>query len=169
MTRPPVLSRRHVLRTGVLAAAAAVALAGCADHRGTAGSTRAVADESDQEVELLTGAITGEQTLLAFCLRLRRTHPDLADALVPIVAGQRAHVRRLADSLTEPPPDTRPPPVPVPRDRARALSSMRRQVATAERERMANCLDATSGLLARLLASVSASHAVTLAAVQDAR
>ena len=80
----------------------------------------------------------------------------------PVVTGQRAHVRVLSDSLTEAPTIRRGRPPKVPSDTSAALKLLRDQVAAAEQDRAADCLDATSGLLARLLASTSASHATTV-------
>jgi hypothetical protein len=117
---------------------------------------------TDPDVVLLTQAIRDEAALLAVCLRISRVRHDLLGLVRPITAGQRAHVHHLSASLSNQ-PDLRPPRrIRVPSSRRGALLLLRRQVSAAEQARLADCLHATSGLLARLLASVSASHAVTL-------
>ncbi len=121
----------------------------------------------DPDVALLTAAIQQEKTLLALAVATLRRHGDQARVVQPVVSRQRAHVTRLTASLTEPPALRRGPPPVVLRRAPAALKILRDQVSTAEQHRLSDCLDATSGLLARLLASVSASHATTVEALRS--
>lgn len=117
---------------------------------------------TDPDVILLTRAIRDEVALLAACLRVSREQHDLVDLVRPITAAQLAHVHHLRVSLSHH-LDLRPPRrIRVPSSKRGALVFLRHQVSAAEQSRLADCLHATSGLLARLLASVSASHAMTL-------
>jgi hypothetical protein len=126
-----------------------------------AGVGEAVASE-DSDVDILTAAIQDEARLLALAAATLRRHRPLAAQVQPVVTGQRAHVKVLSDSFTEAPTIRRGRPPKVPSDASAALRLLRHQVAAAEQDRAADCLDATSGLLARLLASTSASHATTV-------
>lgn len=172
VVRAQPMSRRHVLRGGALAVT--IAASGCTGEDGKAPApddpsppTETAPDDPD--VALLTKAIRDETALLAFCERLRRRQPQLARVIAPISVRQRAHVRRLSASLTERPERDPAGHPTVPPQRKAALGEFREQLSAAEQARLEDCLGATSGLLARLLASVSASHAATLEAVRELR
>lgn len=123
---------------------------------------------NDSDVAVLTSAIGAEAVLLELCSNTRRRHPELQSLVTPVLSRQRAHVRRLTDTLAEPPafPSWS---ATVPGTRSGALTALTAAFSAAEQDRLADCLGATSGLLARLFASVSASHAVTVEAVRAAR
>jgi hypothetical protein len=170
VTDPSTLSRRAVMRAGLGGAAlgAAALVAGCAARSSSSGSGSRVADD-EPDVRLLTAAIQDEAGLLGLGVVTGRQHRELADVVRPLVARQRAHVRELSAGLTEPPDIHRGQPGPVPASTATALASLSHAVATAEAARLDDCLAATSGLLARLLASVSASHGTTVETLRAAR
>lgn len=123
---------------------------------------------SDDEA-LLRVALADEEELLAYCAAVLPKHRGLATLVRPVRQRQRQHVdtfrsalrrRRLADS----PPDVHAP------DRASsALAEVLRLAAAAQRHRFSDCLEAESGRLARLLASTSASHAVTVDVLRAAQ
>lgn len=134
-------------------------------------STTATGDipADDSDVAVLTSAIGAEAVLLELCSSTRRRHPELLSLVTPVLARQRAHVRRLTDSLEAPPASPSPPAPTVPGSRTGALKALTAAFSAAEQNRLDDCLGASSGLLARLFASVSASHAVTVEAVRAAR
>jgi hypothetical protein len=116
----------------------------------------------DADVVLVSAAVADESALLSYSVRSGRAHPELASVVAPITARQRVHVRELTSVVTElpePVPAGRPD---VPGSRQAALTKLRRLVAAAEQARLDDSLAAESGLLARLLASASASHAATV-------
>jgi hypothetical protein len=112
----------------------------------------------DPDVGLVEAAIADERAILVYCTRDPLRHPPAVLRL--IAAQQRQHVRALRAALTDPGRDTvatvppRPPSVTAMRTTARSL------LLGAQRQRRADALAAESGLLARLFASLSASHAV---------
>jgi hypothetical protein len=79
---------------------------------------------------------------------------------------QWAIVKALTDAMTDPTVSVRPP-LDVPRRDKATLRKLTALLAAAEESRLADCLAAESGLLARLLASVSASHAVAVEQVRS--
>ena len=91
---------------------------------------------------------------------MNERRPLLKPVLAPLVTQQRAHVAALRAALT----DSGRRPGSTPRrfrgNRDDALRRVRSALVDAQRNRRADALAASSGLLARLLASVSASHAV---------
>jgi len=177
VTQPRPLSRRTVVRGGVtlVALGAASVLTACAADDKRSGTTAGHAeagsagpsDESD--VDLVTLAVQDETQLLALAAATVRRHRPLAPLVQPVVSRQRAHVSVLSDSLTEPPNVKRGRPPKVPASEQAALTLLRNRVAAAEQDRSADCLDATSGLLARLLASTAASHATTVEILRGTR
>lgn len=166
MVTPPrsrrLLARREVVRTGLAAAAgiaAAAALAACADPEAATVSSTA---SPDADVTLLTKAVASEGQLLGLAVATLHEHRDQRDVVQPLVNRQRTHVRRLRTSLTGAPDLRRGRPPAVPGGSAAAITALRDAVSAAEQARLEDCLAATSGLLARLFASVSASHATTV-------
>ncbi|MEP6650962.1 MAG: hypothetical protein ABJA74_13810 [Lapillicoccus sp.] len=167
----PSLSRRLLLQGAALSGAGA-AVGGCAsspdaaDGRSRSGSAAApVADSgaasASPDVRLVESAIADERALLDDCLAGAATFTGLAPVLDPIAARQREHLARLRAALTSGAPGRPSHPRRVPGDRAAALRRVRRSVVDAQRARRTDALAADSGPLARLLASMSASHAVT--------
>lgn len=151
--------------------AAAGTLAGCgsvpvaAERSADAGVRPGQATPLDPDVLRVRNAIAAEERLLALTTATARRHRAARAVLAPAIAGQAQHVRRLRGSLTDldPPPARSRPHVP-PRAEA-ALAAVARQAAAVRDARLADCRDATAGLLAELLGSIAASHAVTIAAL----
>lgn len=111
---------------------------------------------------LLLAAIADEEDLLGYCVAVLSQHRGLATVAAPVRQRQRQHVDTFRSALRrlDPPPTRREVLVPA---RARtAEDKLRRLIAAAQRSRFEDCLKADSGPLARLLASTSASHAVTV-------
>ena len=116
----------------------------------------------DEDIALLTRAIADEESLLNFSTTAARRFPADRAVLNGVVALQRLHVSRLRASLSNLHPPVTRTSARVPRhidDLKTALAAVEAQE---HRDRAANCLAATSGLLAQLFASIAASHAVTV-------
>ena len=164
----PSASRRSVLQVAGLGIAAA--LTGCTLSDGSTSARRTTTPPAptggqpvDADVVLLTRAIADEEVLLDYCRDLVGAHPTLVELVRPVQARQRDHVGALRAALTraDPRPAQRPPGR-VPGKARVAVTTLTQLASGAEQERFADCLAAESGLLARLLASISASHAVTV-------
>jgi hypothetical protein len=149
-------------------------LAGCSGddepsaHPSTA-ATSSVGGPADADAELVHAALADEQRLLGVVAAARAAHPSLKAALDPRIRIQTAHIDALRNSLAEPPSQ---PPSTTPRlpRKLRALDRfLTRQLIATSRRRSADCLAAESGALARLLASVAASHTVGAMAWERAR
>jgi hypothetical protein len=188
MTGEPALSRRALLRcaaAGAASAAALSALTGCTstEHRSgrrtpggvdsgapvdttTPGDT---APRVDADVALLVRSIADERRLLAYGDRASARHTRLAAELAPVRQLQRKHVAVMEQALPRS-AAKRPPSHPrVPRRSTAARAELVTLVHRAERSRLADCLAAESGVLARLFASASASHATTLKLLVERR
>lgn len=177
-SRPqPTPSRRTLLRAA-LASVGVAAIGGCTVTVSGAGSPTARPAPGSAPVSgagsapgtpagtaadaaLVTAATADEQRLLRLCRATVAAHPRLRPALGPVLNGQRAHVLRLRRVLTlrSGGPSEAGPTVAVRPEQAQAALS--RSFEAAGRRRRADCLAASFGPLASLLASVAASHAVT--------
>jgi hypothetical protein len=173
-TSPP-LSRRLLLQGAALTGAAAT-LSGCASRamhrRGVASSgSETPGDQhhagpygtgsgSDRDVRLVLAAIGDERAVLGDCLGCLAAVPALRPALAPVVAEQRQHIDALKHALTNPAHLAKATTRPFRGNRTDALTRVRVSLAHAQKSRRTDALAAESGLLARLLASISASHAV---------
>jgi hypothetical protein len=133
------------------------AVAGRLHEPRVAGSS---ATGSGPDVRLLRAAIADEHALLLTCLSSLHGRPLLKPVLAPLVTQQRAHVAALRAALTDAGRRPRSTPRRFRGSRDDALRRVRSALIDAQRNRRADALAASSGLLARLLASVSASHAV---------
>jgi hypothetical protein len=168
------LSRRGLLQ-GVALTGAGAALGGCGVRAGdrarpaaggrlykqrVAGSS---ATGSGPDLRLLRAAIADEHALLLTCLSSLHGRQQLKPVLAPLVAQQRAHVAALRAALTDAGRRPRSTPRRFRGTRDDALRRVQSALVDAHRNRRADALAASSGLLARLLASVSASHAVAAA------
>ncbi len=114
------------------------------------------------DVGLVVRAIADEEELLAFCQRARTRHRALATQLDPLVGRQRRHVKVLRGALSDLHPRPATGSAGVPASIVATLTSLRRLSERNADKRRHECLAASSGRLARLLASVSASHAMTV-------
>jgi hypothetical protein len=159
-----------VIQTAALGAA--VLAAGCtgsgtADSRVTHSDSPAPSRDPDPDVVLLTAAIADEQSLLNYCADVVRRHRQLKPVVAPVLQRQREHVRRFRATLTDENPPRNTPAPPVPRSRQLALKNLRQFASSAEEARLTDCLAAKSGLLARMLASASAAHALTVESIRN--
>lgn len=164
-----MLSRRSVLRgAGVIGLAEAAglwgALSGCTPTpaRTVRRRTPGAAAPATGDAALLVAAIADEERLLDHCDSVLAQHRALGVAVAPVRQVQSRHVAvmRLALVRLDPPRSTTVDR--VPRGAGPALADLRDHVAEVKRDRLLNCLAAESGLVARLFASASAAHAVSV-------
>jgi hypothetical protein len=112
-------------------------------------------------------ALLNELKLLQRCEATARRHRSLKATLRPLAGDHRAHVRALlgmSDAPVRRPKTARR----VPADAGKALAELRRAERRAVEARVADCVAASSGELAALLAAIAASgaqHSSVLAAV----
>ena len=168
------LSRRGLLQ-GVALTGAGAALSGCGVRAGDAARppvagrlhhlrvSGSSVTGSSPDVRLLRAAIADEHALLLTCLSSLRGRPRLKPVLAPLVTEQRAHVTALRAALTDAGRRQQATPRRFRGNHDDALLRVRSALVDAQRHRRDDALAASSGLLARLLASVSASHAVAAA------
>jgi hypothetical protein len=151
----PVLSRRTALTVGTVAL---TALAGCAGDDAS-GPTAAAAGDGDPDQELVDRVVGQINETLAEVIFVRRAEPTLRPTTRHLV---RVHQQHLA-ALEATPPDVTGPGLTF-ADAAAGLAAVRRRERELQRQLVAAALDAESGALARLLASMSAAvtQAVTV-------
>lgn len=168
-TSPP-LSRRLLLQGAALTGACGV-LSGCGSNgEGTAGPSAAPLDgdaggaaastASGRDIRIVRAAIDDERVLLADFAAAATAVPRLAKALAPVADQQRQHVAALRAALIVPDRVHATRSRPAHGDGSAVLRGLRRSLVVAQHRRRADALAAHTGLLARLLASMSASHAV---------
>lgn len=158
-----------MLQTGALAAAALAA--GCtgpdqSDPNATSSRSPASQPPEDPDVALLTNAIADEESLRNYCEDALTRHQQLKHVVTPVLQRQREHVRRLRATLTDGQPHRNKLVSAVPAKPRPALNKLRQLVSSAEEARLSDCLAAESGLLARVFASASAAHALTVESVR---
>lgn len=166
---------RRVVLTGALAVVLA-GVTGCtgdpaptdtgpsADRRTLAADPEPSRDDGD--VARVVQAIAAEETLLRYCTAMERRHRSSRPVLRPLITRQRAHVTTLRDILIDNPAEPTTVTPPVPTGQRAAIRELEGLLVTARDERLGDCLAVSSGLLARVLASTSASHACTFASLQ---
>ena len=162
-----VVSRRVALGAGLFSALALATGCGSEARRGAGRSQATTSSIStpDGDIPLLVRAIADEEAFGAFCSAALRRFRDQRPLLTGLVERQRLHVTRFRDTLTDlTPPVSRIRPTP-PRRSEQLLSAVGVLAVDARDARSADCIAASSGLLAELFASVAASHAVTVQAV----
>jgi hypothetical protein len=155
------------------AAVAATALAGCSGSDD--GSTSRPAGQDGQpgrgggpsgseptsaaqeaDVRLLSAVLADQRRLLERVHATARAHPSLRARLRPVLVVGTAHVDVLERAA--PSHEARAGrPVRVPTSPGRAVDVLRTDLERAARDRLDDCLAASSGAFARLLASVAAS------------
>ncbi|MGH3472288.1 MAG: hypothetical protein ACRDPG_09635 [Nocardioidaceae bacterium] len=166
MSTPRSWTRRAFLgRAGAAATLGYAVLTGCtiSESAPTPPTRPAAATSptvSDADVALLAAAIRDEQRLLLLCEEVEQGSPHLYQMVSPLIRVQRVHVRALRQAMRPPPRQigSSSSPLPVPRSGS-AAATLARRFSDAQADRLTDCLAADSGLLARLLASVAASHA----------
>ena len=186
---PPVTSRRTAVVTtwaglAGLTGLTGLAAAGCTgDSGGPSGDDTPISPTdpgttagtaappsgggTDPDLAALQEARTVVGTRLDLVRRTSGRHRRLAATLAPLVGVHRAHDRLLAGATSRPrPPRT---PVPVPGERGRALELLHAQEATLQRRLAELAQDASSGAVARLLASMAAAVAQQAAVLPSPR
>lgn len=143
------VSRRTLLATGAGAVAAAT-LSGCGFESG------AEATASADDVALVEQALQDEAAFAGMCQDIQSRHRRLATRIEVVIAGQFVHEEALTASLEEPPPTSSGSV-----ETGLAPTAISREASRLHERRTADCLVSQSGPLARLFASIAASHAVT--------
>lgn len=161
------LSRRRLLR-GLAVAAVVTSASACAGsttdrapgHKGSPRVAPGQAADDAADLALVVAAIGDEEDLLALLDQAARRR-GLGSTVRPLQQIQRSHIAALRDILTTEKPSPSTSKVRLPRPSEAARRSLLRRVERARDSRRGDCLAAHAGLLGRLLASMSASHAVT--------
>lgn len=163
------LPRRAVLLGG--AAVAATALAGCTggDDGSASGSdgqpghggegpngSEPTSAAQEADARLLSAVLADQRHLLERVHRTAQAHPSLRARLRPVLVVGTAHVDVLERAGQSHEVRARRP-VRVPSSPARAVDGLRADLERAAGDRLDDCLAASSGAFARLLASVAAS------------
>lgn len=150
------LSRRTALGA---AAAAPLFLAACdIDPPAHEGRSTSATPPPPEDSELVAGVVAALVRAQSVLDAATTAVPALADQLEPVRAAHAAHLDVLAGAVPEAELPTGGP-VSVPSQAQRALAAVRRSEQRLQREVREACLDAASGDLARVLASVVASTA----------
>lgn len=169
--------RRRTVLGGIAAGALAAPLAGCTgdDRPGgdaASGSTTTAAPTTAApagDAALAADVLGEEQVLLDYCRKVSRRAPRQERAALRAVQDRQEEiVAAVAAAMTDP-VGSQAPAIVVPRRWESMLRELTAALADAEESRLADCLAAESGPLARLLASVSASHAVAVEQVRALR
>lgn len=160
------LSRREALSgLGAVAAVWSVAACGFGSDSSSSAPEPVVSSSAGQDVTLLVAAVSDETALVDLARAVVRAHSALARPLAPVIDRQLRHVTALRASLSDPPPLPHQTTPRVPKTRRAALAAVQRTTSDAADRRRDDCLAAESGLLARLLGSLAASHAVSAEAI----
>ncbi|MEJ7744714.1 MAG: hypothetical protein WKF73_20570 [Nocardioidaceae bacterium] len=124
--------------------------------------------EATDDITLVVEAIASEEALGLFCSAAEETHPTLSTLAKPVRIRSKAHASLLRNALVnvEPARSSRPDRIPGAEQAARARLLAR--IAQAEQQRLTDCLASQSGPLARVFASMSASHAASAAQIGTA-
>lgn len=163
------LTRRDLFRAAATGVLAVTTPSGCGSGGSDADQARVprAADAADltasgSDVALVTMAISDEERLLRECSRAAAAHSSLRSLLVPLATRQQIHVMVLRNTLTVPGPAVRTTSQRSARSAGDAVRDLLGAAARTEQRRRRDCLAASSGPLAGLLASMAASHAVTV-------
>lgn len=165
-SRPALPVPTRTTRRTAVAAASALALAGC-----RWGPEEDVDAAPQPQAGKDADATVVEQSLLVLRLQVATLeltsgrHVGLAAALAPLVAAHTEHARLLSTGTGGEPVEAHLPP----ESAAKALARVRREETALQRALERAALEATSGELARALASISASTAQHVAALPTLR
>jgi hypothetical protein len=168
VTGQQAVSRRSFLRSTALAgawgAAAGAVLSGCTPAARRSAHRRSPDNDAAAtgDVALMTRSLADEEQLLAYCSAAAARHPSLTRPLAPVIRVQRQHVTVMRKALDRAGGHGRLDPPVLPAGRAAVQAELDGLLRRAQRRRVADCVAARSGPLARFLASVAASHAVNL-------
>lgn len=162
MRAPLPLSRRTTITTVLLvpAGAAACDIGSPAEEPSTAPSTPPRDADSELVASVLAEVVRAESVIAAAAVAA----PVLARPLELLATAHAAHRTLLAEAAPDAASDS-PALADPPDGRAAALRAVRRSEATLQRTAIEACVDASSGDLARVLASLSASTSQHLAAL----
>ncbi|MBA2445006.1 MAG: hypothetical protein H0V49_06710 [Nocardioidaceae bacterium] len=173
------VSRRHLL--GGAAAFAAGLVAGCANSTdlprsrtsispGPSASTpkqheigQSLGLQAADDIALVVDAIASEEALATFGATAATIHPQLSAVLDLVRTRGRAHASLLREALVDFEAPHAGQPAVIPRTPRATYSKLISLLTDAEEQRLADCLASESGLLARVFASMSASHAAAAA------
>ncbi|MEJ7707549.1 MAG: hypothetical protein WKF82_09950 [Nocardioidaceae bacterium] len=117
---------------------------------------------SEYDVGLVVAALDDEVARSAAFEAARVAYPRLADTVGLAAARQREHVAALRRALVELPARQRSHHGPLPRTPSQVVARLSNLSESGRIHRLGDCLGSESGLVARLMAAVSASHAVNL-------
>jgi hypothetical protein len=149
------------------ALASPLALAACdIDPPSRDGGSAAPTPPPPEDSELVTAVVAALVRARSVVEAATLSVPDLTPLLEPVATAHAAHLAVLEGAVADADVPTPPPPR-VPAERAGALSAVRRSEQRLLREVRRGCVDAASGDLARVLASVAASTAQHGAALAD--
>lgn len=174
VTPRPLMSRRTLLKSISAAGVGGLALSSSActpstgNHR-VRRQTPATSSSLRGDAALVSAALAGEQRLLEYCTALLARHPQLGELVTPVLRRQRRHVETLQSSLRGTDPHASPSRLAVPGSEGPAIAKLSQLAGDARAHRFEDCLAASSGRLARLLASTSAAHAVTVEILEASR
>lgn len=119
--------------------------------------------QTADDVALALDAIASEEALAAFGATAATIHPQLSAVLDLVRTRGRAHAVLLREALVDFEAPHAGQPAVVPRTPRATYSKLISLLTAAEEQRLAGCLASESGLLARVFASMSASHAAAAA------
>lgn len=162
--RPGGLSRRALL-AGAPAALAVLVTAGCDSDTGVSlPSIPGLAPEQQDNPDLprVQDALAGEEAVLAAVQQVQRRQRTLRKALAATAAVHQSHVdllRSAAEDAASPSPSPSPPVARVPRDPAAAVAALVRLERKLAADHVDTAMGSRSGVLARVVASMSAAAA----------
>lgn len=176
----PHVSRRALLGL-TTASLAAIAVGGCSDdaprgagavHATTATTptipTETSATSQDGDVALVAAAITDEHGLVMLMRQARLAHRELAAQLDPVIAVGRRHVHTLTAAMDETVTIDTLPPAALPRSAPAAVRVLQQALLAAQLRRSSDCVAASSGAVASLMASIGAAHAASASVLATA-
>jgi hypothetical protein len=159
-----MLRRRHLLAASATTLPMFLAVSACQRPAGLTAPPPLSAD-----VRALFAAVTAEENLVSLYQRTMAAYSGLAPTLAPLLAEHWAHLAQLRARIIEPPGKTVPSRVtakpPIAATRAAAVAGLRaaeRSAVTAQLRR----LDGASPSLAQLYASIAASEATHVIALE---
>jgi hypothetical protein len=175
------VTRRELIRLAAVGFVG-VALGGCsgagdasradvdassASESSSGASTSPTTGSDAGDVALVTEALAAEQGLLELCRTANRAHRQLRAELSPVAANAERHAAELRSALTEPSDDRTMVTPALPRSLLGVRAMVQQRVRAEQRGRAADTMNAASGALARLMASMAASHAMTASVLAE--
>lgn len=130
------------------------------------GGTAAPTPPPPEDSELVTGVVAALVRARSVVEAATLSEPGLTPLLAPVATAHAAHLEVLSGAVADADVPAPAPPT-IAAGRARALGAVRRSEQRLLREVRRGCVDAASGDLARVLASMAASTAQHGAALAD--